>query len=180
MFKRRKKDALPDIISIWNKNNAFPDINSKWNTNDAFPDIMTQLLQTPAPAQPRPPVKTKSISSQICLYFFISGCSQINAREVVEGRSRRRYLFFMDWFLFSTWWHWLWNEYNLFQWRIVCLVNRPEILKKKNPNTTEFSELIPKFTITGSANICQQRWEAASKWRQIMSSINRLIEQNRQ
>ena len=100
MFKRRKKDALPDIISIWNKNNAFPDINSKWNTNDAFPDIMTQLLQTPAPAQPRPPVKTKSISSQICLYFFISGCSQINAREVVEGRNRRKYLFFMDWFLF--------------------------------------------------------------------------------
>ena len=70
----------------------------------------------------------------VCISLFISGCSQINAREVVEGRNRRRYLFFMDWFLFSTWWHWLWNEYNLFQWRIVCSVDGTEILKKNKYN----------------------------------------------
>ena len=44
---------------------------AKRHKDDAFPDIMTQLLQTPTPPQPRPPVYNK-IDSKYLLqkYFF--------------------------------------------------------------------------------------------------------------
>ena len=188
---------------------TFQALISKWNKNDAFPDIMTQLLQTPAPAQPRPPVrKIKSIFSKICLYFFhfrMFKYSIFKYFNIQIFQDIQICLYFIVYFRMFTdqrqrsrrrqeqekisVFHGLVSFFNLMtlivKW--IQLVSMKNSLFsgwngnfEKNQIQLNFSELIPKFTITGSANICQQRWEAASKWRQIMSSINRLIEQNRQ